>query len=121
MKSSSCAVWGWAEPGESVRVGFRGEEREIVTDVMERELVEGELDHLSGYDGARPVRIGNGVWLGNTAAGFTTPDSAADYGTWTWNLTTTALGSGNNWSTAYAASDAAAAPPPTAQPEAGAS
>jgi hypothetical protein len=28
----------------------------------ERELVEGELDHLSGYDGARPVRIGNGAY-----------------------------------------------------------
>jgi len=28
----------------------------------ERELAEGELDHLSGYDGARPVRIGNGAY-----------------------------------------------------------
>lgn len=28
----------------------------------ERELVEDELDHLSGYDGARPVRIGNGAY-----------------------------------------------------------
>ncbi|HEU0189728.1 MAG TPA: glycoside hydrolase family 15 protein [Mycobacterium sp.] len=28
----------------------------------ERELVEGELDHLSGYDNARPVRIGNGAF-----------------------------------------------------------
>lgn len=28
----------------------------------ERELGEGELDHLSGYDGARPVRIGNGAY-----------------------------------------------------------
>jgi GH15 family glucan-1,4-alpha-glucosidase len=28
----------------------------------ERELTEQSLDHLSGYDGARPVRIGNGAW-----------------------------------------------------------
>jgi GH15 family glucan-1,4-alpha-glucosidase len=28
----------------------------------ERELAEYTLDHLSGYDGARPVRIGNGAW-----------------------------------------------------------
>jgi alpha,alpha-trehalase len=28
----------------------------------ERELNEQTLDHLSGYDGARPVRIGNGAW-----------------------------------------------------------
>ena len=28
----------------------------------ERELTEHVLDHLSGYDGARPVRIGNGAW-----------------------------------------------------------
>jgi GH15 family glucan-1,4-alpha-glucosidase len=28
----------------------------------ERELKEETLDHLSGYDGARPVRIGNGAW-----------------------------------------------------------
>ncbi len=28
----------------------------------ERELTEKTLDHLTGYDGARPVRIGNGAW-----------------------------------------------------------
>jgi GH15 family glucan-1,4-alpha-glucosidase len=28
----------------------------------ERELHESTLDHLSGYDGARPVRIGNAAW-----------------------------------------------------------
>jgi alpha,alpha-trehalase len=28
----------------------------------ERELHEQTLDHLSGYEGARPVRIGNGAW-----------------------------------------------------------
>jgi GH15 family glucan-1,4-alpha-glucosidase len=28
----------------------------------ERELPEAELDHLSGYENARPVRIGNGAW-----------------------------------------------------------
>ena len=28
----------------------------------ERELTEWELDHMSGYEGARPVRIGNGAW-----------------------------------------------------------
>ena len=28
----------------------------------ERELHEGTLDHLSGYEGARPVRTGNGAW-----------------------------------------------------------
>lgn len=28
----------------------------------ERELTESTLDHLSGYEGARPVRIGNAAW-----------------------------------------------------------
>ncbi len=28
----------------------------------EKQLLEEELDHLSGYEGAQPVRIGNGAW-----------------------------------------------------------
>ncbi len=28
----------------------------------ERDLTESTLDHLSGYDGASPVRVGNGAW-----------------------------------------------------------
>jgi GH15 family glucan-1,4-alpha-glucosidase len=43
-----------AEDGEDLQImyGIGGE----------RELTEQVLEHLSGYDGARPVRIGNGAW-----------------------------------------------------------
>jgi alpha,alpha-trehalase len=40
------------EPSLQIMYGIGGE----------RELTEVELDHLSGYDGARPVRVGNGAW-----------------------------------------------------------
>jgi GH15 family glucan-1,4-alpha-glucosidase len=40
------------EPNLQIMYGIGGE----------RELPEQELEHLSGYDGARPVRIGNGAW-----------------------------------------------------------
>ena len=40
------------EPSLQIMYGIGGE----------RELTEETLDHLSGYEGARPVRIGNGAW-----------------------------------------------------------
>lgn len=41
-----------AQPDLQIMYGIGGE----------RELTEHTLDHLHGYDGARPVRIGNGAW-----------------------------------------------------------
>jgi len=41
-----------AQPDLQIMYGIGGE----------RELTEQELEHLSGYDGARPVRIGNAAW-----------------------------------------------------------
>jgi alpha,alpha-trehalase len=39
-------------PGMQIMYGIRGE----------RDLTESTLDHLSGYEGAKPVRIGNGAY-----------------------------------------------------------
>ncbi len=72
IRDSTLALWGL------LRLGFDWEANDFfafIKDVAgndelqvmygvdgERELTESTLDHLTGYDGARPVRIGNGAW-----------------------------------------------------------
>ena len=73
LRDSTFMLWGL------YTLGFDGEANDFfyfLTDLAEqqadlqimygiggeRELTEETLDHLSGYDGARPVRIGNGAW-----------------------------------------------------------
>jgi GH15 family glucan-1,4-alpha-glucosidase len=73
LRDSTFMLWGL------YTLGFDGEANDFfyfLTDLAEqqddlqimygiggeRELTEQTLDHLSGYDGARPVRIGNGAW-----------------------------------------------------------
>jgi alpha,alpha-trehalase len=73
LRDATFMLWGL------YTLGFNGEANDFfyfITDLAEqqddlqimygiggeRELTEHILDHLSGYDGARPVRIGNGAW-----------------------------------------------------------
>ena len=61
----------------------------------ERELAEQTLDHLQGYDGARPVRVGNGaydqrqhdVWgMAMAAASLYFENAAAEIGPYAWQM-----------------------------------
>jgi GH15 family glucan-1,4-alpha-glucosidase len=61
----------------------------------ERELGERTLDHLHGYDGARPVRVGNGaydqrqhdVWgMAMEAAALYFENAAAEIGPYAWDM-----------------------------------
>jgi alpha,alpha-trehalase len=73
LRDSTFMLWGLYTLGLDREADdffyFIGDLAEQETDLQimygiggERELIEQTLDHLSGYDGARPVRIGNGAW-----------------------------------------------------------
>jgi len=73
IRDSTLTLWGlyrlgfdW-EAGDFLAflkdVAGKGRELQVMYGVGgERELTEQTLDHLHGYDGARPVRVGNGAW-----------------------------------------------------------
>jgi GH15 family glucan-1,4-alpha-glucosidase len=73
IRDSTFALWGLYTLGYDweandffyfvADVAGRDEDLQIMYGIGgERELTEIELDHLSGYEGARPVRIGNGAY-----------------------------------------------------------
>lgn len=73
IRDSTFALWGLYTLGfDREADGFfefvadrceGGEDLQVMFGVGgERKLTESTLDHLSGYEGARPVRIGNGAW-----------------------------------------------------------
>jgi len=61
---------------------------------------------------------GNDVWLQGTVAGWTTDQVAGDYGIWDTDFTVTTDAANGNYGHLYLGSFQAAAPPPTANPEA---
>jgi alpha,alpha-trehalase len=73
IRDSAFALWGLYSTGfDSEADAFfefvadrteNGQDLQVMYGVGgERELTEHTLDHLSGYEGARPVRIGNNAW-----------------------------------------------------------
>jgi alpha,alpha-trehalase len=73
IRDSAFALWGLYSTGfDSEADAFfefvadrteNGQDLQVMYGVGgERELTEHTLDHLSGYEGARPVRIGNDAW-----------------------------------------------------------
>ena len=74
IRDSTFMLWGlytlgfdWEANDFFYFIADVAERRRPVLQVMygiggEKELDEQELDHLSGYEGARPVRIGNGAY-----------------------------------------------------------
>ena len=73
IRDSAFALWGLYSTGfDSEADAFfefvadrtdNGQDLQVMYGVGgERELTEHTLDHLSGYEGAKPVRIGNGAW-----------------------------------------------------------